>query len=88
MERFYFDIGLVLFIFVVKTLLSTQRKNMPEWERPYHNYEKHFTLSATIVYLIGIIFNSSVLCLITFIPLIGLIILEVMLLRTRFTNRT
>lgn len=88
MERFVFDIGLVLFIFIGKVLLSIRRKNMPLWERPYFRFEKHLAISATLFYLIGAFFNNYSLCLITFIPLIGMIIVEIMVLRQRYLNNS
>ncbi|MEM7487336.1 MAG: hypothetical protein AAF348_19175, partial [Bacteroidota bacterium] len=76
MEKFIFNIGIVLFIFTIKFLISSRRKFKPDWEKSITRYERPILVSTIICYVMGIVLGNQIVAVLSLLPLVWLIVIE------------
>lgn len=88
MERFIFNIGIVLFIFTIKFLISTRRKFKPDWEKNITRFERPILVSTIICYVMGIILGNEIVSVLSLVPLVWLIVIELRVLSKKLNGNT
>ncbi|WP_431129938.1 hypothetical protein [Flagellimonas flava] len=77
MEILIFNIGIVLFIFTVKFLITSKRKYKPDWEKNMTKYEKPVLVCSLIFYVLGLVLGNQIVSVVSLLPLVWLIVIEV-----------
>ncbi|MEO1485677.1 MAG: hypothetical protein AAFU57_08020 [Bacteroidota bacterium] len=88
MERFIFNIGMVLFIFTIKFLISSRRKFKPDWERSITRFEKPILVSTIICYVMGIVLGNEIVSVLSLLPLVWLIVIELRIISKKLKSGT